>query len=224
METTMGTAGMGSAPVRVAGVEDDLSMLEWIEKVVRRDARMQWMGGWQTGEEAGAALRELPVDVLVLDLVLPEMTGAECCRQVLKLSPRTRVLALSGHDDGKLVRAAFAAGMTGYLLKPVSVAKLRQTILETANGDRVLSPKVLDVVLEQFNPRDGRNGHGCGLTPREQEVMQGVARGLGNKEIAVGLGIGENTVGEHLKNIFRKLGVHSRAAAVARVGVKHGGM
>lgn len=158
METKTGTVGMETGPVRVAGVEDDLPMLEWIEKVVRRDIRMQWMGGWSTGEEAVTALRELPVDVLVLDLLLPGIIGPECCRQVLRLSPRTRVLALTGHDDTKLVRAAFAAGMTGYLLKPVSTAKLRQTILNTANGDRVLSPKVLEVVLKQYSPGDGGKG------------------------------------------------------------------
>lgn len=206
-------------PVRVAAVEDDLPTLEWIERAVRRDPRLHWIGGWLDGEAALLALRELPVDVLLMDLVLPGMSGAECCRQALKISPRTRVLALTGQDEEKSIRTAMKAGITGYLLKPVPLATLRRAILDCANGERVLAPQVLGIVIDVFTGREEANVRRHGLTPRECDVLRAMAGDLGNKGIAESLGISEGTVGDYCKNMFAKLGVHSRAAAVAKAGL-----
>ena len=176
--------GARLGPVRVAAVEDDLPTLEWIERALRRDARLQWMGGWLSGEEALTALREMAVDVLLMDLGLPGISGAECCRQAVQISPRTRVLALTGQEEEKSIRGAFQAGITGYLLKPVPMVKLRQAIVECANGERLFSPKVLVVVVNGFAGREEGNAQRHGLTPRECEVLRAMARDLGNKGIA----------------------------------------
>ena len=200
-------------------MDDERNCLAWVERVVRRDLRLEWVGGWADGAAALTRLPGAAVDVLVLDLEMPAMPGAEVAQQLRKLCPQTRILAHSAHDEDGYVRRAFAAGVTGYLWKPVPAAELRRTIWETGQGRRVLSSAILETVVIHYGDPVTQTAKRFHLTDRECEVLQFAAAGSLNKEIAAKLNLSEHTVHEHLKHCYAKLGVKCRAEAIGRLGL-----
>ncbi|AZM48196.1 DNA-binding response regulator [Streptomyces sp. WAC 06738] len=163
-----------------------------------------------TGEEALAAAAKLRPDVVLMDLQLgPGMDGVTATRRIVAGLPGTRVLVLTTYDTDADVTRAVGAGATGYLLKAERPEELFSAIHAAAEGRTVLSPPVADRVMAQLRtPRPA-------LTDRERDILAQLARGSSNREIARALFISEATVKTHLGRIYGKLGVDSRAAAVA---------
>ncbi|MGX7673770.1 response regulator [Plantactinospora sp. DSM 117369] len=167
------------------------------------------VGEAASGAEAVTAVRVAAPDVVLMDLRMPGLDGAQATAQLLAAAPQTRVVVLTTYEtDGDILRAV-EAGATGYLLKDASRTDLLNAIRAAARGDTVLAPSVATRLLHQMR----RPRHDA-LSPREVEVLRLVARGMSNIEIGRELHITEATVKTHLLRTFAKLGVADRTAAV----------
>jgi DNA-binding NarL/FixJ family response regulator len=157
-------------------------------------------------------------DVLLLDLAMPGLDGLEVTRRALGISPDTRVVALTAHEEQPYVLAMLQAGASGYLSKSSRGREVVQAVRAAAAGETVFSAAIGRGVTRSAL---GEGAPGVPLTPRERDVLQATARGLGNKQIAAELGMSTRTVQTHLTRIFAKLGVSSRTEAVL-LAVKRG--
>jgi len=168
---------------------------------------MEIVGEAGNGREALDLAGQLQPDVVVMDVAMPELNGIEATRRIADLSPRSRVLALSMHKDSVYVREILRAGARGYLLKDSIASDLLAAVRAIARGEGYLSPGVSDAVLNDYrrhvtDPIDL-------LTSREREVLQMIAEGKTNKEIATVLNLSVYTVDAHRGRIMEKLNLHS---------------
>ncbi len=195
--------------------------------VVRRGFRMILAAQWDmevvaevaNGREAVEKAEQLQPDVCVMDVTMPELNGIEATRRLAKVSPKTRVLALSMHKDSVYVREILRAGAKGYLLKDSSETDFLNAVRAVAIGKGYLSPEVSDAVLDDYrkhvtNPIDL-------LSTREREVLQLIAESKTNKDIANGLNLSVYTVEAHRGRIMEKLNLHSIGELV-RFAVRNG--
>ena len=194
--------------------------------LVRRGARalLNSRPGWRVvgeavnGREAVRKAVELKPDVAVIDIGMPELDGVEAARQIREASPNTKVLVLTMHESGQIVRRALDAGARGYLLKSDLTDCLPEAVEAIAGGKRFLTPKVSEIVLEGFLNTTSQHQRGGRAavqpTPREMEIIRLLAEGKLNKEIAGLLGITVRTVETHRAKIMLKLGLHSLAELI----------
>jgi two-component system response regulator NreC len=180
---------------------------------------MEVVGEASNGRDAVAVAEQLQPDVVVMDVTMPELNGIEATRRIAELSPRTRVLALSMHKDSVYVREILRAGAKGYLLKDAAGKDLLDAVRAVARGEGYLSPSVSDAVLSDYrrhvtNPIDL-------LTSREREVLQMIAEGKTNKEIANTLKLSVYTVEAHRGRVMEKLNLHSTGELV-RFALRNG--
>ncbi|MBI4327001.1 MAG: response regulator transcription factor [Chloroflexi bacterium] len=167
-----------------------------------------------TAEEA---LKKVPLerpDVLLLDLHLPGASGLECITPLKSLLPKIEIVVLTIEDNPKKIFAALEAGATGYLVKPVNPAKLLECLTEARRGGAPMSPQIARQVLQALQRIQGAQKSLAMLTARHVQIVELLAEGLSNKEIADKLVLAEGTVSTHIHNIYERLHVHSRAAAV----------
>lgn len=162
--------------------------------------------------------KEHQPDVLLLDLIMPEVGGVEIIKDVRQASPRTHIIALTNFKDRKLVHSAIQAGAIGYILKNVLIDELAQAIRSASEGKSTLAPEAAKALIEATY-RQPDPGHD--LTSRELDVLKLLIGGLTNVEIADKLFISRSTVKNHVSSILVKLDVTTRTEAVA-VAVKHG--
>jgi DNA-binding NarL/FixJ family response regulator len=174
------------------------------------------VGEAATGAEAVELAAALLPDLILMDIRMPELDGATATRRIVATHPDVRVLVLTTYSTDADVLRAVEAGAVGYLLKDVPHEELFGAVRAVARGERYIAQAVASRLMQQLSnpPRDP-------LTQRETEVLQSVARGASNKQVATALGIAEPTVKAHLVHIFGKLGVDSRTSAV-RVGLERG--
>lgn len=180
---------------------------------------MEVVGEASNGREAVEMAEKLTPDVVVMDVTMPELNGIEAARQITKVLPKTRILALSMQKDSVYVREMLRAGAKGYLLKDCSEADFLAAVRAVAVGKGWLSPEVSDAVLDDYrkhvtNPIDL-------LSPREREVLQMIAESKTNKEIATALNLSVYTVEAHRGRIMEKLNLHSIGELV-RFAVRNG--
>ena len=175
---------------------------------------LEVVGQVGTGREAVKAAVTHRPDVVVMDLRMPDLDGVEATRQIRQQAPRVAVLVLTMFDEDALVEGALAAGARGYLLKGAESTEIERAIRTVASGDTVLSRSIAEHVLGRVASVPASTS--LGLTPREREVLDLIARGLGNDTIAARLHLSPKTVGNHISAIFTKLGVVTRAEAIVR--------
>jgi DNA-binding NarL/FixJ family response regulator len=180
---------------------------------------LEVVGEVANGKEAVDSAERLKPDIAVMDVSMPELNGIEATRRIASVSPSTRVLALSMHKDSAYVREILRAGARGYLLKDSGEADFLQAVRAVARGDGFLSPAVSEAVLTDYrkhvtNPLDL-------LTSREREVLQLIAEGKTNKEIANLLNLSVYTVEAHRGRVMEKLNLHSTGELV-RFSVRNG--
>jgi two-component system NarL family response regulator len=153
--------------------------------------------------------------VILLDLHLPDGSGAQFCKQLLRASPKSKVLILSAYDDDQEVSAALISGASGYVLKTVGGERLADNIRSVHGGEVLLAPTVAAKVVSQLSrlrEETSRQEEALdALTPREREVFFLASRGLKNSEIAAELYLSEKTIKTHLRNIYNKLNLASKA-------------
>ena len=198
--------------IRILLADDHSLVRQGFSMILEAQADMQIVGQAGNGREAVDLAAKLRPDVVVMDVAMPELNGIEATRRIIEASPRTRVLALSMHKDSVYVREVLRAGARGYLLKDSGDADLVAAVRAVAQGDGYLSPRVSDSVLSDYrrhvtDPLDL-------LSSREREVLQMIAEGKTNKEIANSLNLSVYTVEAHRGRIMEKLNLHSTSELV----------
>ena len=180
------------------------------------------IGEAQNGVEAVAQVRQHRPDVVLMDLVMPEMDGIEATHQVCAISPTTKVIVLTSFTEDELVFPAIKAGAVGYLLKDVSPPDLVNAIQAVHRGETHLHPDITKKLMDQFvSPKVEPAAAPDELTTREIEVLRLIAQGMSNRELAQALTISEKTVKTHVSNILSKLHLADRTQA-AIYAYKHG--
>jgi len=175
---------------------------------------IQVVGEAETGSDALKLVEELVPDVVLMDLVLPEMDGIETTRKVKDISPRTQVIILTSFHEDEYIFPALQAGAISYLLKDVKAAALVEAIQLAALGEAVLHPRVAERVIREFQGGAGpKRGLYLELTEREMEILKLIARGFSNQKIADQLVITIGTVKGHVSNILGKLHLADRTQA-----------
>jgi DNA-binding NarL/FixJ family response regulator len=194
--------------------------------LIRRGIRtvLQARRGWKiigeaaNGREAVEKATKLKPDVLIVDISMPAPDGIEVTRQIRESLPHVKVLVLTMHESHQMVRRALAAGANGYLLKSDIVDYLPKAVRAIAENKRFLTPKISEIVLEEFinagdKPEEEKPA-GPRITPRELEIIRLLAEGKSNKELSTQLGITVRTVETHRSKIMLKLGLHSLAELI----------
>jgi DNA-binding NarL/FixJ family response regulator len=204
--------------VRVLIVDDDALMRAGLRGVLASDEGIELVGEADDGRQAAYRTRLLKPDVVLMDVRMPDLDGISATREVLSAFPDVKVVILTTFEQDDYIFGALNAGASGFLLKRTRPEELIAAIHTIAAGDSLLSPSVTSRVIEQMAglpaPDAQRDPRLQELTARETEVLQQVARGLSNAEIAAHLVIEESTVKTHLKRILAKLDVRDRVQAV----------
>ncbi len=208
-----------SKRIRILLADDHAVVRKGFQFILGAQPDFEVVGEASNGREAVELAKSLQPDVVVMDVSMPELNGIEATRRIGDVSPRARVLALSMHRDSVYVREILRAGARGYILKDAQEADLLGAVRAVSKGDGYLSPGVSDAVLNDYrkhvtDPVDL-------LTTREREVLQHIAEGKTNKEIATQLGLSVYTVEAHRGRVMEKLNLHSTGELV-RFALRNG--
>lgn len=199
--------------IRVLIVDDHAVVRQGLAAILSPRNGFEVIGEAANGREAIRLERELTPDVIVMDLVMPEMDGLEATKAIKTQNPEARILVLTSFDEEDRIAAIMAAGASGYLMKDSSSESLMQAIRSNHSGHLIMSDKVLQAISGSVNKGTFESLEPSDLTPREREVLQGVVDGLTNQAIAVQLGISQTTVRSHVSSILAKLQVTNRTQA-----------
>jgi len=204
---------------RILLADDHAVVRQGFRMILGAQTDMEIVGEVGNGREAVAMTEQLKPDVVVMDVAMPELNGIEATRRIAETQPHTKVLALSMHKDSVYVREILRAGARGYLLKDSIDVDLLAAVRAVAKGEGYLSPAVSDTVLSDYrkhvtDPLDL-------LSSREREVLQLIAEGKTNKDIATLLNLSVYTVDAHRGRIMEKLNLHSTSELV-RFAVRKG--
>ncbi len=204
--------------MRILIVDDHILFREGLTGLLRSQPDMEVIGECGTMSEAVSMALQLKPDVVLMDFSLPDGTGLEATSSILAQLPATQVIFLTVHDNDDRLIAAMRAGAKGYLLKNLSVNKLLASLRALERGEAAISRIMMARILEEYAqsrpPTKGSPSPLVGLTSREIEVLQELADGITNQEIATRLFISENTVKNHIHNILEKLSLHNRREAI----------
>lgn len=200
---------------RVLLADDHTVVRQGLRALLEMEPDIAVVAEAETGREAVQLAAELQPDVVVMDIAMPNLNGLEATRQIIKAVPATRVLALSSYNEDEYVLQLTEAGAAGYLLKQTAAADLIKAVREARKGHGFFSPAISQRMLEHYRatltngvPVRKRN---VLLTSRELEVLQLIAEGKPNKQIAAELGISIKTVGKHRQQVMNKLNIHNIA-------------
>jgi NarL family two-component system response regulator YdfI len=211
--------------IRILIADDHLVVREGLQLILGMEEDLEVIGEAANGAAAVSLAGELQPDVVLMDLRMPGMDGLEAIDQILTQWPQIAIVILTTYNEDELMMRGLQAGARAFLLKDTGRETLFHTIRAAARGETLLQPDVMARLIAHTDQTASDATTGVDdqvpLTERELEVLTAVARGDRNKEIARELGVTERTVKAHLTNIYNKLGVDSRAAAVS-VAIQHG--
>lgn len=200
-----------AAPIRVLVVDDDLFVREHLPKYLAATSDLVLLGTCTNGAEAVARVREEPPDVVLMDIQMPVMDGIRATREIARLAPTVRVLALTSFGDDDSVADMLSAGATGFLLKSTRAAVLADAIRAAHGGLSVMPPDT----VRRWGGRRPPSG-GPALSERERQVLDLLAAGLNNRQIGQEMFLSTSTVKGHLSELMQKLDARSRTGVVAR--------
>jgi NarL family two-component system response regulator LiaR len=204
-------------PIRVMVVDDHNMVRRGLVAYLEEEPDLELVGEAADGEEAVQLCEQLLPDVILMDLIMPELGGVDATRSIRKRWPQVQVIALTSFQEKELVQEALQAGAISYLLKNVSGDDLVDAIRAACAGRATLAPEAVEALIQPAVPEFTL---GYDLTPRERDVLALLVEGLTNAEIAGRLGISRSTVKVHVSNILSKLEVPSRGAAI-NVALQH---
>ena len=210
--------------IRVLVADDHAVVREGIRHVLAETHGFDVAGEASSGQEAIRLASEVEPDVIMLDVSMPGGTGLEVIGDVQRAAPQARVLILSVHDEAEYVLQAVRAGAHGYLRKDSSPNELREAVRAVDRGESYFSPAMasrLSDALRIESDRSTRQSKLAQLTARERDVLEGIANGETNKEIAARYGISSRTVETHRESLMRKLEIHN-VAGLTRFAVEEG--
>jgi len=201
--------------IAVLLVDDHTIVRQGLRLLIEADGDIEIVGEAKTGREAVQMTRDLRPEIIVMDIAMPLLNGLEATRQILKAFPATKVLILSAHSDPEYIEQIVKAGASGYLVKQSSGDVLAQAIRELQKGKRFFMPSIAKRLKDEY--RKSPDGVGLQkkgdtqLTSREAELLQLIAEGHVNKQIASELGISIKTVEKHRQHLMEKLNIHDIA-------------
>jgi DNA-binding NarL/FixJ family response regulator len=201
---------------KVVLVEDKAGVRESWAKLINSLGGFSCVAACSSGEDALRLIPSLAPDIVLMDIFLPRMSGIECTGRLKLLLPKTQIIILTGVEDDELVFMALEAGADGYLLKRTRPDDLRAAMLSVLGGGAPMTSEIARLVVESFRRSASVSKPVVRLSAREEEVLILLSKGYSNKEIASQLSIGVETISSHLKHIYKKMHVRSRAEAVAR--------
>jgi NarL family two-component system response regulator YdfI len=203
--------------IKILIADDHLIIRQGLRLILETEDDFELIAEASDGAEALGLCKKLNPDVVLMDLRMPNMDGLTAIEKLRTEQPGIAVVILTTFNEDELMLRGLQAGARGYLLKDTDRSTLFDTIRAAARGETLLKPEIMTRVLARTNQpvTVSKSGEPVNLTDRELEVLQSVARGERSKEIALQLGISERTVKAHLASIYNKLGVDSRAAAIA---------
>jgi DNA-binding NarL/FixJ family response regulator len=201
-------------PLRILLADDHEVVRRGLSVLLRARSGWEVCGEASNGREAVEKALELSPDVVILDVGMPNLNGLEATRQIIKAKPETRILILTLHDSGALVRDVVNAGARGFLLKSDAARDLVTAVDALCENKTYFTPKVASIVLEGYLRKTAADtpievSPRARLTPREREIVQLLAEGKSSREVAEALGLSVKTAETHRANIMRKLHLHS---------------
>jgi len=201
--------------ITVLLAEDHMIVREGLRTLLEAEGDIKVVGEAETGHQAVELTRTLRPDVVVMDIAMPLLNGLEATRQIRKAVPGTKVLMLSAHSDDAYVEQVIALGASGYLLKQTSAHVLAQAVREVHKGNTFFSPAIARRMHKRDEPspdhRERTRKKDARLSSREVEVLQLIAEGQANKQVAAELGISVKTVEKHRQRLMEKLNIHDTA-------------
>lgn len=198
-------------PIRVMIADDHTMVRKGLATILKVFPDLQLAGEAENGSAAISLCGEAQPDVILMDMVMPDMDGATATRIIRQQFPQVQVIVLTSFKEGELIKNALEAGAIGYLLKDVSADELARAIRAAYSGRATLSPEAAQTLVETANQPPAP---GLDLTEREREVLSLMIEGLNNTQIAGRLTVSPSTIKSHVSNILSKLGVASRTEAV----------
>ena len=204
---------METSPIRLLLVDDHQIVRKGLRALLETEPDIQVVGEASSGIAAIELAADLKPDVILMDLVMPEMDGVEATRQILTRDPDAQVLVLTSYGSDNKIFPAIKAGALGFLLKDSRPEELIEALHAVAQGQSALDPVVARRLLREFKHESGSENGTEPLTHREEDVLRLVAKGLTNERIATSLFISEATVRTHMGNILGKLNVSNRTQA-----------
>jgi DNA-binding NarL/FixJ family response regulator len=216
----------GSDPIRALIVDDHALFRRGLEMVLAEEEDIELVGEASDGAEAVDKAGEALPDVVLMDIRMPRSSGIQACRAMKEVAPSAKIVMLTISDEEEDLFEAIRAGASGYLLKDIPLDEVADVVRAVHDGQSLINPSMAAKLLTEFavlarreeSERD-EQVPAPKLTDRELEVLNLVARGMNNRDIAKALFISENTVKNHVRNILEKLQIHSRMEAV-RIAVR----
>jgi two-component system, NarL family, response regulator DevR len=203
----------GAAPVRVFLLDDHEVVRRGLRDLIEAAGGCEVVGEAATAEEALSRIPPTRPDVAVIDLRLPDGNGVEVCREVRSRCPDTQCLILTSFSDDEALFDAIMAGAAGYLLKQIKGTDLVDAILRVAAGESLLDPQVTARVLERLRRGPAEDARLASLTEQERRILELIAEGMTNRQIASNVFLAEKTVKNYVSNILSKLGMERRTEA-----------
>lgn len=209
-EANVNTAGEAAEDhIRVVFADDHFIIRRGVRTVLEQDPACEIVGEAATGREVVEKSQELEPDVAIVDVSMPELNGVEATRQIRSRVPKTQVLVLTMHDSDDIIRNLLRAGALGYVLKSDTARDLTHAVRSVAQGRPFFTSHVAKMVLQGFLEPDHGQAFVASLTPREREVVQLLAEGRSNKEVATALNISVKTAETHRAHVMRALDLGS---------------
>lgn len=211
--------------IRVLLADDHTVVRQGLRALLAAEEDIEVVGEAENGRRAVQMVRDFTPDVVVIDIAMPVLNGVEATRQILRAAPKTKVLVLSSYSDDEYVQQLAESGVAGYLVKQTAGNELVKAIREASKGNAFFSPAIAkrlrDHCREALDPGQSTRQRGPYLTTREAEVLQLIAEGCANKQIAAELCISIKTVEKHRQQVMNKLGIHD-VAGLTRHAIEKG--
>jgi len=216
MKSTAEKNHLPAPPIKVAIVEDQAWLRENLTKEIKSDPQLCCVNAYRTAEAALQGMPKDQPDVVLMDINLPGMNGVECVKRLKVLLPEVRCLMLTVYEESEKIFNSLLAGASGYLLKRTSTDELLEAIREVHGSGSPMSSSIARKVVAYFNQMGEVEASTAALSPREQQVLELLARGAAYKDIADQLSLSLETIRMNVKHIYAKLHVHSRGEATAK--------